>query len=345
MNNDLQLFIDKVKTKTGIAVTIYDENGSLIGGEELNSPAFDLPVEGVVSDEKAGRTLFAIYTKTKKYVAEINGSGEVEKNYALLISTLAENFFFKENELKKPEFYKGILLGEINYSQYRKYMHKFRIPETSCFAMIITFDKENAETVNDLLLSYGGEKSDFALPQDDNQCALIKFWDEDADYQSSVEYAEFLLQSIFEETGVHVSVYIGGTVESAYDLSSSYSQALAAVRMGKGLGIGDGVHSYKDYVLLTMLEDLPKYKLSEYLGILTDASAMEIFSDKEMTDTAEEFLNCNLNISETSRKLYLHRNTLMYRLDKIERATGLDIRKFSDAVTFRLITMLYRLVK
>ena len=64
-----------------------------------------------------------------------------------------------------------------------------------------------------------------------------------------------------------------------------------------------------------------------------------------MLNTAEEFLESSLNTSETSRKLYLHRNTLTYRLDKIEKATGLNIRKFSDAVTFRLITVLAKLVR
>ena len=63
-----------------------------------------------------------------------------------------------------------------------------------------------------------------------------------------------------------------------------------------------------------------------------------------MLGTAEEFLDNSLNVSETSRNLFMHRNTLMYRLDKIERMTGLNLRKFSDAVTFRIITILNRLV-
>ena len=98
-------------------------------------------------------------------------------------------------------------------------------------------------------------------------------------------------------------------------------------------------------ILIKMLEDLPKYKLNENLEMLMDTGAREIFNDEEMINTAEEFLENSLNVSETSRKLYLHRNTLTYRLDKIERATGLNIRKFSDAVTFRLITILSRLVR
>ena len=104
------------------------------------------------------------------------------------------------------------------------------------------------------------------------------------------------------------------------------------------------VHSFKEYLLLKMLEDLPKFKLSEYLDILLDDNAKDIFADPEMINTAEEFLENSLNISETSRKLCLHRNTLTYRLDKIEKITGLDIRKFSDAVTFRIISILSKIL-
>ena len=73
--------------------------------------------------------------------------------------------------------------------------------------------------------------------------------------------------------------------------------------------------------------------------------AKELLKDEEMVNTAEEFLENSLNVSETSRNLYMHRNTLMYRLDKIERIMGLNLRKFSDAVTFRIITILNKLLK
>ena len=69
-----------------------------------------------------------------------------------------------------------------------------------------------------------------------------------------------------------------------------------------------------------------------------------LLKDEEMLGTAEEFLQNSLNVSDTSRNLFMHRNTLMYRLDKLERMTGLNLRKFSDAVTFRVITILNRLV-
>ena len=93
-----------------------------------------------------------------------------------------------------------------------------------------------------------------------------------------------------------------------------------------------------------MLESVPENKLAEYLAELTDEASEEIFEDEEMLTTAEEFLESSLNVSETSRNLYMHRNTLLYRLDKIEKATGLNIRLFSDAVSFRVLTILHKLL-
>jgi carbohydrate diacid regulator len=150
---------------------------------------------------------------------------------------------------------------------------------------------------------------------------------------------------VYEETGTYCKIAIGSTVKGLGSLSLSYAQALSTQALQQTLGARGDVHTFKEFLLIKMLEDLPKYKLNENLDALMDSGAKEIFSDDEMLETAEEFLENSLNTSETSRKLYLHRNTLIYRLDKIERGTGLNIRKFSDAVTFRLITILSRLVK
>ena len=202
------------------------------------------------------------------------------------------------------------------------------------------------EVLNVLTAYVGTGGGDGAFVLDETHCVLVKFSDEAAgEYRSFTEFAEFLHRTIYEETGIETTFSIGGTVKTVADLSSSFSQASSAQRMSNSVKTGGAVHSFKDFVLIKMLEDLPKYKLNEYLELLMDSAAREIFSDPEMTDTAEEFLENSLNASETSRKLYLHRNTLTYRLDKIERATGLNIRKFSDAVVFRMITILSRLIR
>ena len=125
----------------------------------------------------------------------------------------------------------------------------------------------------------------------------------------------------------------------------SYSHAVTALRYAEVFSGGEGVHSYKEYMLVKLLEEVPKSRLDEFLGDVTEEQIREVFDDEEMLLTAEKFLSTSLNVSETSRDLYMHRNTLLYRLDKIEKATGLNIRLFPDAVTFRILTIIYKLVK
>lgn len=345
MDADIRIFINGIKEKTGIDFSVYDSDGVFIAGNQEfwgNMPA---DIDDVYTDQINDKTIFNIRYKSRNFIGCINGSSEVEKNYAYLIGELAENSFFKESALSRPEFCRALLQGEANYSQILRYQKKYNMKDMPAFVLIITLDSRYNDVVN-VLKTYSEERSDFVVKIDSNQLAFVKFLDEASnEYQSSTEYAEFLRQSIYEETGVSVRIFVGSTVKTLVDLSTSYSQALSSVRMSGAINAKGEVHSFKEYVLIRMLEDMPKFKLNEYLEILMDSGAKEIFSDDEMINTAEEFLENSLNVSETARKLYLHRNTLTYRLDKIERGTGLNIRKFSDAVTFRLITVLSRLVR
>ncbi len=345
MDLDFKVFIKLIKDKTGIDLVVYTDEGDYVIGNAETWSRVD-GVDTITSDVVKNKTLFPIMHRNRRFIGCISGAGVAEHNYASLIRELAENLLIKETDLTRTDFYKAVLAGEFNYSQLRNYSSKFSVVEAPSCAMLITLNTDKIDEVISLIKTYGEGKTDIAVKIDESQCVLIKIMnEEEGEYQSCAEYAEFLVQSVYEELGLRAKVCIGGTVKSIYDLSLSYSQALTANRMALSISSKGDVHSFKEYVLVKMLEDLPKYKLNEYMQILTDASAREVFEDEEMNNTAEEFLENSLNISETARKLYLHRNTLMYRLDKIEKQTGLNLRKFSDAVTFRLITILAKLVK
>lgn len=345
MDADLKVFINKIMEKTGISFSVYSKSGEFLAGVENNNEIFSSQIEGIVIDKEKDRTYFSINYKNKGLIGIIKGSGAIEKNYAYLISELAENYFFKETGMSRSEFFKSVLLGEASQSQITRLMRKFSVQDLPAFVMLISTDAQHIfdayNIVNNCL-----EEMDFVVKIDDEQLAFVKFIvDENEEYQSPTEYAEFIKLSIYEEIGINVKISIGGIVKTIAELSNSFAQAISTYRMHVILGSKGEIHSYKEYMLIKMLEDLPKHKLNENLNLLMDSGAKEIFSDEEMINTAEEFLENSLNTSETSRKLYLHRNTLIYRLDKIEKSTGLNIRKFSDAITFRLITILSRLVK
>ncbi len=343
---DISIFASSISQKTGINFSIYDLSGNLVAGTNTFFPKDDLDFDSILTDSEKNLTFFSLRIKGKKHIGCLFGTGEVQKNYAYLISELAETFFGKEAGLDRAEFLRSVLIGEISYAQTARYKKKFNILDEPAFVMIATMDSSQAQDAGNILKTYINLQSGEVVLIDDSTFALIKFIDEEVNaYQSPTEYAEFLVKMVYEETGARLKITIGGRVDGVSSLSLSYQQALLASKMSASVGSRGSVHSFKEYVLIKMLEDMPKIKLGEYLDMLMDSQAKEIFLDAEMIETADEFLENSLNMSETSRKLYLHRNTLAYRLDKIEKATGLNIRKFPDAVTFRLITILSKLVK
>lgn len=241
----------------------------------------------------------------------------------------------------KEESLKNILLGEGTGWYVYKFMSRYNVGDEPCYAVSVEEGKRMNETFAHIL-GCASDSKDLVIRMDDSHCAIVRFA---GDGQTPSEFTSFLSQSLYEEVGVKASVGVGGEVSSFSEIAQSYLQAVTAVRMSGIFHSKGEVHFYREYLLVKMLEDVPESKLREYLSQFSIDTDCELFEDEEMLDTAEEFLESSLNISETSRNLFMHRNTLMYRLDKIERATGLNIRKFSDAVSFRIITILYKLMQ
>lgn len=97
----------------------------------------------------------------------------------------------------------------------------------------------------------------------------------------------------------------------------------------------------KQCLISSVFSTIDSDAMNELKSILFDTEILKIMKDKELLRSVDEFFNNNLNISETSRNAFLHRNTLIYRIDKIKKATGFNIKNFNDAVSFKILEMLY----
>ncbi|MBR5387836.1 MAG: helix-turn-helix domain-containing protein [Clostridia bacterium] len=342
MEKDVVKFASEIVENGGAEFSVFSEKGELIFGKPLKK----VPENGIAHlkrDEKSGVTFFEFKYKNKGYIGAVSGEEKYCSSVAYFVCELAERSFGKDSSLSREDFFKSALFGEAGYYKIKKYAKKFGVEDKTACVMLIRITSGNVGDVEEAVKNYSGSEKDFVSAIDENVVAFVKFDDEaSAEYRSVTEYAEYLNTFISEETGAVCGISIGGKVKGISDLGESFSQAIATDRMAEVYDKKCGVHSYKEFISIKILEDIPKHKVTEYLGTWLDASAKEIFDDKEMTATAEAFMDNSLNVSETSRKMYLHRNTLNYRLDKIERGTGLDIRKVSDAMTFRIISVLLR---
>ncbi len=324
--------------KLGINVSFYTENARLEG-----VPVCDKPFETVTDDGQY--TYFRFLYKGIGYIGVLKGADEEQKRYAMLLPSYIENFTERETELSKTAQLKRILLGESSSMSIYKYTMKYSVRSMACFVIALRVEKYMQEALA-ILEQYGGNSLDTALQMSEDTCVLLRFVENDPEeYHSTVDYAEFLVQSLKEELGIDARAGVGPIAKELKDVALSYAGAENALRYADVFNVSGSVHSYREFILVKMLESVPESKLMEYLTELSDEPVKEIFEDEEMLNTAEVFLQSSLNVSETSRTMYMHRNTLLYRLDKIEKATGLNIRAFPDAVSFRVLTILHKLLK
>ena len=348
MDIEIIRMLTHVKEKTGKEIRVYsDIDGDFYSTLEAELPdRFASKVREVVVSLEQGKTYFPFKFNAQRYTGYVDGVTDADVTIATLIAALLENGVVKDDSLNKEDSLKSAIVGECSGIRLQKIVNKYSIPDLPCTTMVIHVSSGRVDDVVNFLENFKTDARDICCATDDFTCAFIRFGysQEDSEYRSLTDFANLLVHSLEEELGVHVKIGVGSSVSGFSDCSVSYHQALSAIRMDGVFGGNSKVSTYKEYVLVKMLEDMPKHKLQEFLDILEDQEAKSTFADAEMVTTAEEFLHTSLNVSETSRNLYMHRNTLMYRLDKIERATGLDIRKFQDAMTFRLIMILHKLL-
>ncbi len=240
----------------------------------------------------------------------------------------------------RVEELRTILRGEGGSLGTYRYLSRFHLEDAPCFAVELACDRLSEEIVSQIEGCIDGPW-ETALRMDGEHVAVIKRTDGE---QTPFEFGEFLAQSLYEELGVRVSVGVGCEVASFHEIAAGFEQAETALRMARMFHSEPGVHSYREFLLVRLLEGVPKNHLKLYLEQFQVGNIDAVLGDEELIRPAEAFLDCSLNSSEASRALFMHRNTLANRLEKIARETGLDIRKFSDAVTFHVITVLKRLI-
>ena len=168
---------------------------------------------------------------------------------------------------------------------------------------------------------------------------LIKSMRNIEGYDDLIQLAAAIEQTVMAETGEHPLVSIGECASTLFGLGASYRAAWRALEIGRVYRPNEDVYSYHNLVMERFLSELPPDIGRRYHSLLFNRKTQRLFSE-EMLQTIDMFFRKDLNLSDTARQLYIHRNTLVYRLDKIQRQTGLDLRKFDDAITFKTLFLL-----
>lgn len=246
----------------------------------------------------------------------------------------------------RNNFFQNLILDNLLLVDIYNRAKKLHIPVDAKRAVFIIepVNEKDGNGIDILRTLFSNSQGDYITAVDERDVILIKTIEDANDTSELKQTAEMLVDTMNTEAMTRVRVAYGTTVGEIKQVSQSYKEAKMALEVGKifyeekeiipygTLGIGRLVYQLQPTLCETFLHEVFGDDIPDHL-------------DDETLITINKFFENNLNVSETSRQLFVHRNTLVYRIEKLQKATGLDIRVFDDALTFKIALMVVRYMK
>ncbi len=343
----IQTSIDELKSITKVDLCVYDPSGAVIAAtidlREINtelinsfasSPA-DSQVIGSnhllkVWDE--GELLFVIVSRGSGDDAYMVGKIAVSQIHNLAIA-------YKER-FDRNNFFQNLLLDNLLlvdiYNRAKKLHVEVSVPRA---VFLIEMKQEKDGIVTELLKGmFSNQSGDYITAVDESNVILIKNVESDSSYEALSSVASTIVAMMNAEAMLNVKVAFGTVVQELKDVSKSYKEAKMALDVGKIFYAEKNIIAYSTLGIGRLIYQLPVNLCRIFIDeIIGDEKLLDL--DDETLTTINKFFENNLNVSETSRQLFVHRNTLVYRIEKLQKSTGLDLRNFDDALTFKIALM------
>ena len=349
MSNRLfQGVIHQMKEVVDRTIGVIDESGAVIACSDLGrigeirtsnlvsifSSATPVATEGYLYQS------FGTHMHPE-YAVFVEGEDGAAQNYiGVLGVSLSSIKQFYDEKYDRSNFIKNIILDNILPGDiYLKARELHFNNEASRVVLLIRLIEKNDVSVYDVIQNLFPDKSkDFVINISESDIALVKEVKSDIDGKDLEKLARSISDSLSSEFYTQTLVGIGTPVVGVKDLARSFKEAQVALEVGKVFDTERNIVSYDHLGIARLIYQLPITLCEMFLKEIFKVGSIETL-DQETLFTIQRFFENNLNVSETSRKLFVHRNTLVYRLEKIKKLTGLDLREFDDAIVFKVALM------
>lgn len=245
-----------------------------------------------------------------------------------------------KERMDKNRFLQNLILDNLLLVDIYNQAKKLAIPFEKKRVIILLEPKNIQDTIIlDMIKGiYTTGTGDYVTAVDEGRVILVKALNETDGYREIHQIAQMLVDMVNTEAMVNTRVAFGTIINELKDVSLSYKEADMALDVGRIFYPEKNVLSYKELGIGRLIHQLPLSLCEMFLDEVFVGKNVDFF-DEETLSTVDKFFENSLNISETARQLYIHRNTLVYRLEKIQKQTGLDVRVFEDALTFKIALM------
>ena len=275
-----------------------------------------------------------------KYYLFIKKTSDESEKILRLLSLFAENYLRQQLEKNNVfYFYKKLLSGMLDENEIHENASMYKIRNEQARGIIIISHGESDYPVSEMITNiFPDFENNIIVEMDSNTVAYIVDILESGGSQVLMELSEKIADTIEEELMVKVKVGIGNVTSNLVQMPAAYENASTAISVGSIFEFETNIFDFNTLGIGKMIYNSDKKVLDDFLRETVSRKTFELLDD-EIIKTVLCFFRNNLNISETARRMYLHRNTLVYRIEKVLKLTGLDLRNFDDAVSFKAAYM------
>ncbi len=331
-------------------VGVVDDQGFVVASSELAIIGSRLDDFRSFEVENAAQT---VVTANRSYFPLNSGSGRMEfaafaegtDACSKMVCTMAAVAFNEaknsyEEKHNKAAFVKNIISDNILPGDVYVRAKELHFVTDEMRSVILVRQNEStdgaaAETIQRL---FPDRQNDFVININETDVAVIKAIPPSEDSEEAQKAAHMIEKALKEELGIRCVIGISTNARHLRELADRYKEAQVAIDVGKVFEEGKSVVCYESLGLGRIIYQLPTTLCEMFLNEVFKKNPIETL-DEDTLETINKFFENNLNVSETSRKLYVHRNTLVYRLEKIKKLTGLDLREFDHAIVFKVAMM------
>ncbi|MCL2353613.1 MAG: helix-turn-helix domain-containing protein [Defluviitaleaceae bacterium] len=341
----LQEVLDGLKAITRIDISVLEANGKVVATTVANllhtnlPSAVDFAKNDADSQVVAGSQYFKVLDKgIVEYIVVIKADHQRAYTIGRLAAFQIEGLIaaYKER-FSRSNFMKNLLLDNFLLSDI--YSRGKRLSIDGAARRVVYYidcdGEDETEVSKHIKEGVASKEKDFVTTLDRHYVVLVKELKKREESMDEVlSYATVICDVIFSKTKKKMKVGIGTQAEDLRYVSRSYKEAKMALEVAHIFGLEEQAISYENLGLYRLIHQLPKSLCEMFVKESLDGFALDSMDEETLT-TINKFFEYNLNLSETARQLYIHRNTLVYRLDKLQRATNLDLRNFDHALTFK----------
>lgn len=345
--------IDELHSITKVDMTVFDSNGVFLcnAGREctVDPQVIDNFAQSFADSQAVSSScLFKVYDDSDlTYILVTTGNPDEAYTMGRVgVSQLKLLLGAYKEKYDKTTFFQNLLMDNLLLVDVYNRAKKLHIENSESRVVYVVEtigDKDNM--VGELLKGmFTSKTGDYVTAIDEKNIILIKSLRDGYSDEDVANIANEIVDTVSAEAMMNVRVGYGTVSNELKDISKSYKEAMMSIDVGKIFYVERKVNAYQSLGIGRLIYQLPANLCQLFIEEIFKDNDPATF-DEEIVSTVYKFFENSLNISETSRQMFIHRNTLVYRVEKLKALTGLDVRVFDDALTFMIAMMVYNYLK